>query len=116
MRRTAVSALGIILFTALHAIAQTPSKLKSQEELIREAMVSMSRQLGVTCTSCHNTENFKSDKLDTFKVAREHMKLTQVLIDNGMDGKKSAKADCYMCHRGKLKPDFREVLDPITNK
>jgi hypothetical protein len=116
MKRTAVCTLGILLFTALHAIAQTPGKLKSQEEEIREVMVTMSRQLGVTCTSCHNTDNFKSDKMNNFKVAREHMKLTQVLIDNGMDGKKDAKADCYMCHRGKLKPDYREILDPITNK
>jgi cytochrome c-type biogenesis protein CcmH/NrfF len=111
-----VLTLFLCLFTALHAIAQTPSKLKSQEEQIREVMVTMSRQLGVTCTSCHNTDNFKSDKMDNFRLAREHMKLTQVLIDQGMDGKRGPKADCYMCHRGKLKPDFRENLDPLTNK
>lgn len=82
--------------------------LKSEEKAIRENMVLISRQLGVTCLTCHNTDNFKSDKKHEFQVAREHMKLTQMLIDNGMDGKKSYKADCNLCHRGVLKPVIQE--------
>jgi len=84
--------------------AETAKQIISSEEHMRELMVEMSKQLGVTCTACHNTENFKSDRKDTFKIAKEHMKLTQLLIDNGLDGKKERKADCYMCHRGQLSP------------
>jgi hypothetical protein len=92
---------------------QTPAQVKAEEEQIREMMVSMSRQLGVTCTVCHNPQNFKSDKLPAFKVAKEHMKITQGLIDMGMDGKRGPKASCYMCHRGELKPKFEEPPPPM---
>lgn len=95
------------------AFAQTPSQVKSEEEVMRESMVSISRQLGVTCTACHNPENFKSDKKMEFRVAKEHMKITQGLIDMGMDGKKGPKATCYMCHRGELKPPFQEPPPPL---
>lgn len=84
--------------------AQTPEKIKSNEDAIREQMILISKQLGVTCNHCHNTDNFRSDKMPTFKVALEHMKLTQLLIDNGLNGRTAQKADCYMCHRGQAKP------------
>lgn len=96
------------------AHAQSAQAVKAQEEEMRQAMIVMSRQLGVTCTVCHNTENFKSDEKMPFKVAKDHIKLTQLLIDNGMDGKSGhPKADCFMCHRGALSPDYREKLDPM---
>jgi len=88
--------------------SNTPAGIKSNEEQMREQMIVISRQLGVTCITCHNTDNFKSDRKDTFKIAKEHMKLTQLLIDSGLNGKTAAKADCYMCHRGQLKPDYKE--------
>lgn len=86
----------------------TAAAIKASEEQMREQMIVISRQVGVTCTTCHNTDNFKSDKKDSFKIAKEHMKLTQLLIDGGMNGKTGPKADCYMCHRGQLKPDYKE--------
>lgn len=97
------------------AQAQSPEVIKSQEEEIRQQMLVMSRHLGVTCTTCHRTENFKSEELPAYKVAKAHLKLTQVLIDNGLDGsrKDRPKADCYMCHRGQLIPDYKEKLDPM---
>ena len=98
----------IWVLTGSLVFAQTPSKLKTEEELMREQMVGMSKELGVTCTTCHNSENFKSDKKMEFKVAKEHMKLTQLLIDAGMNGQnKAPKASCYMCHRGELRPPFQ---------
>lgn len=88
---------------------ESVKKLKDRETEIRESMIEMSRQLSVTCTKCHNVENFRSDEKREFKVGKEHMKLVQILIDNGMNGQKNApKADCYMCHRGKLIPDYKE--------
>lgn len=97
----------MVLLLACSSYAQTPAQLKSQEEEMRELMISMSRQLGVTCTSCHNPENFRSSAKMEFKIAKEHMKITQLLIDNGMDGKKGPKASCYMCHQGQLKPSYK---------
>jgi hypothetical protein len=105
--------MAFVLFPLSLVDAQSASKLKSQEEEIRQSMIVISRQLGVTCTSCHKTDNFKSDEMKNFKVAREHMKITQLLIDNGFDGNKKPKADCYMCHRGKLVPDYIEKVDPM---
>lgn len=103
-----------VTFSWPQAHAQSAKKVKSQDEEMRQSMIVMSRQLGVTCTTCHNTENFKSEEKVPFKVAKEHVKLTQLLIDNGMDGKNShPKADCYMCHRGTLRPDYREKVDPM---
>lgn len=97
------------------ANSQSIKTLKAEDELMRRTMVTMSRQLGVACTTCHNQKNFASAEKTEFKTAKDHMRLVQLLIDNGMDGKeKRPKADCYMCHRGKLKPDFIEPFDPMT--
>ena len=93
------------------AQAQSVSKIVTREEKIREQMINISRELGVTCTTCHNVQNFTSDEKQAFKVSREHMKITQMLKDNGFDGKKGPAATCYMCHRGKLSPDFKEPND-----
>lgn len=107
----------LVFSLMLASFAQTPAVVKSDEEQMRETMVSMSRQLGVTCTACHNTENFKSDKKMGFRVAKEHMKITQGLIDMGMNGKTGPKATCYMCHRGELKPHYQEPpLEPPLKK
>lgn len=113
----------IILFTLVligflqPGYSESVSQLKSADEDIRRSMVQMSRQLGVECTTCHISKNFASSEKTQFRVAREHMKLTQLLIDNGMNGKnKQPKADCFMCHRGKLMPDYKEPFDPMTMK
>lgn len=115
MQRTlkAILLCGCLLFTASLGEAESVSKFVTKEEKIREQMVTISRELGVTCTECHNVSNFASDEKKSFKVGREHMKLTQMLKDNGFDGKKGPEATCYMCHRGKLRPDFKE---PASNK
>lgn len=81
----------------------------TNEEKIREEMINISRELGVTCTECHNVQNFKDDSKKTFKVSKEHMKITQMLKENGFNGKNNAPAaTCYMCHRGKLMPEYKE--------
>lgn len=87
--------------------AESITKFVTKEEHIREQMVTISREIGVTCTECHNVQNFASDEKKSFKVGLEHMKITQMLKDNGFDGKKGPESTCYMCHRGKLRPDFK---------
>lgn len=99
--------LPLFLFN-LAAQAQSVTKFVTKEETIREQMITISRELGVTCTECHNVQNFRDDSKKTFKVGKEHMKITQMLKENGFDGKKGPMSTCYMCHRGKLTPDFKE--------
>lgn len=108
-----VALITSLLLISPSSFSQSPNALKDEQEEMRQVMMVISRQLGVTCTACHIESNFASDKMVNFKVAKEHMKLTQLLIDNGMDGRKGPKADCFMCHRGKLKPDYIEKVNPI---
>lgn len=109
----AAVAIPVLLMTP-EVQSQSANTVKADDEAMRSYMVQISRQLGVTCTTCHDTGNFRKADIKQFKVAKEHMKLTQILIDNGMDGKKYAKADCYMCHRGTLKPAYKEPVNPMT--
>jgi hypothetical protein len=103
----------LTLSPALTTKALSPEEIKKKEDDIRAVMFTVSRQLGVTCTTCHETDNFKNDKKQNYKISLEHMKITQLLIDKGFDGKKGPKADCYMCHRGSLKPAFKEPQNPM---
>lgn len=91
-----------------NALAESVTTFVTKEDKVREEMITISRELGVTCTECHSVQNFKSDSKQSFKVGKEHMKLTQMLKENGFDGKKGPAATCYMCHRGKLRPDYKE--------
>ncbi|MGE5085199.1 MAG: photosynthetic reaction center cytochrome c subunit family protein [Bacillota bacterium] len=97
-----------LLFLGSFTEAEPVSKFVTKEDKIRDDMVVISRQLGVTCTECHNVSNFANDEKKSFKVGKDHMKLTQMLKDNGFDGKKGPMASCYMCHRGKLVPEYKE--------
>lgn len=75
-------------------------------------MIKISRQLGVTCTECHTTKNFRSGDKPSFKVSLVHMKMVDVLKQNGLSGKNGEpEASCYMCHRGQLKFDHKERYD-----
>lgn len=77
---------------------------------VREAMLKMSKQLGVTCNFCHDLQNFRSDKNDKFKIAKDHMRIVDLLNSQGFSGagKRTVKADCFLCHRGKAVPDYKE--------
>jgi cytochrome c peroxidase len=95
--------------------SQNAKTLKANDEVYREYMVNISRQLGVTCNACHNQNNFADAEKKEFKISKDHIRLTQMLIDNGMNGEKGKpKADCFMCHRGKIMPDYKEPHDPMT--
>lgn len=100
-------ALVLTLLLAPVAKTQSPSRLKDDEEKIRLAMVQISRELGTTCTECHNVNNFKDDAKPSFKTALKHLKIVSVMKANGMDGKQGPDANCFMCHRGELRPPAR---------
>ena len=104
-----------LFLVSLPGQSQSVKALKADDEEMRRTMVVISRQLGVECTTCHNTKNFLSAEKVPYRVAKEHMRITQALIDNGFDGKdKRPKADCYMCHRGQMHPRYKEPFDPMT--
>lgn len=92
------------------ARAESAQKIKAKEEEIRQNMILISRQLGVTCTECHNMKNLRDNSLKSFKVAQEHIKIVEVLKLNGLDGKKGPEASCYMCHRGQMQIPYKEKL------
>lgn len=92
---------------------QSAQKIKSQDEIVREQMVEISRHLNVTCTECHKVENFKDSSKASFKVAKEHIQIVELLKSNGFDGKQGPLATCFMCHQGALKPAYKEGMKII---
>ena len=110
--------VGAFLGFSQQVKAESPQQIKQEQDLIRESMVNISRQLGVTCTTCHHLENFRDKSLPAYKTGFEHLKIVQSLKEQGFNGRKGSGplADCYMCHRGKLKPDFQEPVNPLLEK
>jgi hypothetical protein len=104
---TAIFVVMLILSPKAHT--ESAAKIKTLEEKTRQEMIVISRQLGVTCTECHNIQNFPSDEKVSFKIAKDHMRIVEILRTKGFDGKKGPEASCYMCHQGELKPDYKEV-------
>jgi hypothetical protein len=93
-----------IAFEAGGASHKGVSKAETDPDfLTRQTMIQISKQLGVTCTHCHDTKNFKSTALPTWKTAKDHMRVVQLLNSKeGFNG--SPKVDCFTCHQGMAKP------------
>ena len=93
----------VLLFSAnslLEAKSEPDADMK-----VRDQMVQISRELGVTCTYCHNSENFKDSKNKNFGIALKHLKITQLLnSDQGFKGKPAVT--CYVCHQGEAKFEY----------
>ncbi len=115
MQRMLSLLIPLLWTLSLPSGAETVSQLLTKEEQIRDQMITISRELGVTCTECHKVTNFKDDSKKTFRVSQDHMKLTQMLKEHGFDGKKGPEATCYMCHRGQLRPDYKEPASSKTH-
>lgn len=94
-------------FDLSQAEAQSAQKIIRSESQIREEMIIISENLGVTCTECHNVQNFKDGSKKNHKVSLEHMKITALLREQGWNGKSGPDATCYMCHRGQLRPPIK---------
>ncbi len=74
------------------------------------AMNSWSRALGVSCGHCHNTDNFPSDEKQKKEIAREMVRMGNMISEKlkairGLSEKPIV--NCITCHRGELKPAFR---------
>ena len=108
---TIVALSATFLVITEEAKSQSAQILKSKESEIRENMITISRQLGVTCTECHNPNNFRDDAKPSFKVGKDHMRMMEVMRERGFDGKRGPEVTCYMCHRGQLKIDYKEPAE-----
>ena len=84
----------------------TPTVNHDREIQTRDYMIEVSRQLGVTCNYCHDVKNFRLNDMKTWKKSKEHMRIVELLNNRGFVN--GPKADCYLCHRGKAVPDFKE--------
>lgn len=101
--------LAIILgFQQVSSGTEKSTPVSASDQAIRDSMVKMARQLGVTCNACHDVKNFKDGSMEKFKIAKEHMKVVELINTQGFTSKKAPKADCFMCHRGKSIPDYKE--------
>lgn len=77
---------------------------------MRKWMLEISSQLGVTCTHCHNTKNFKDNSMDAYKVAKNHIDIVEYLNKDGFyKDRRGTKVSCYLCHRGKAVPDYKAM-------
>lgn len=68
-----------------------------------------SRSLGVTCTHCHNPDDWSSDEKEEKIIAREMMKMAgkinrELLPSIKELGDRNALVNCTTCHRGDVKP------------
>lgn len=102
---TRVLTIGLIMTSSL-VYAESPQTIKSNEEAVRLEMLAISKQIGVTCTECHNPNNFREDLKKSYKIGLSHIKITNILREHGFDGKRGPEATCFMCHQGKLKPNY----------
>lgn len=92
------------LLLAPRARTESAQALKAGEARVREEMLQLTKELGTTCTECHKINDFKDAAKIGFRIGAKHMKLVAVMKANGFDGKNGPEANCYMCHRGELKP------------
>jgi hypothetical protein len=100
------------------AKAETPLKEASKKpakelqpweawDKYRPQMLTISRQLGVTCTHCHDSRNYRDASKKTHEIAKSHMELVD-MINAKYKNSFSEKVDCYMCHKGVARPEFIE--------
>ncbi len=76
----------------------------------RQYMIEISRQLGVTCTYCHDIKDFKVADKAAYKISKTHIEVVKTLNEK-YSGQIGEKVDCYMCHHGQTKPSYKEKLE-----
>ncbi len=96
--------LAVSVAFAAGGASRKGDKTERDPDLVtRQTMIQISKQLGVTCTHCHDPKNFRSQSLPAWKISKDHMRVTQLL--NSKDGfSGTPKVDCFTCHQGVAKP------------
>ena len=96
---------------AQNGLAKTPSN-DDYDAQIRKEMLSISKQLGVTCVYCHSLADFRSNKIPAYNIAKEHMRVVRWI--NSPEGwNKKPEVSCMTCHHGQAKLDIsKPTLGP----
>jgi hypothetical protein len=79
------------------------SSKPDEQQVKRLRMLSISKQLGVTCVHCHNLKDFRDGSKAAYKVGLEHIRITDWLNSKAGLNKKPT-IDCIHCHRGDIRP------------
>ena len=108
-----IIALVIIGSIVILAIAEQASpqlknvqvlKDKSYSEVMQIMASSVSPELGVKCSFCHDIKDFSSDAKEEKVTARNMLKMTTEMNQMYLTEKGIKQVTCYMCHRGKEEP------------
>ncbi|MBN8538570.1 MAG: hypothetical protein J0M15_16095 [Deltaproteobacteria bacterium] len=100
------------LFTPDISQSQVVEKIILTEEEVRQQMIVISRQLGVTCTECHVLNNFSDSLKKSYQISKKHFKIVELLKLNGLSGTNGEpEASCFTCHKGQLKFPHKESLN-----
>lgn len=115
--------IALLLFQTTHLMASQKDNFKNEQFpkdmdiAQRNYMIEISRQIGVTCTYCHNLKDFKSQEKSAYKISKDHIEFVKA-VNGSLTNKLGKKMDCYMCHRGQAKPDYKEkhsIFNPNKN-
>jgi hypothetical protein len=112
----AVAVVGIASATAWAGgnLQHYPKDMPAED--IRAEMKMIKISMGVTCEYCHQMKPKKDFAVDneTKKTARTMLDMVDKIQDKlftkdflGLKDKKTPKATCFMCHKGKEKPEYK---------
>ena len=77
----------------------------TKSELL-ETMKLVTKSLGVKCDFCHRTDvrDYASDEIEKKVIAREMMRMVQMINGQHFTWNGAPEATCFMCHRGERTP------------
>ena len=78
-------------------------KFESNKELMKY-MKSISKDLGVKCSFCHNMKN-KAEDTPKKEVARSFIQIVNHINSDILAREDASEVTCWTCHRGKQTPD-----------
>ena len=97
-----LATLFLLAFSVLCGAAEKKSALDLELQY-REFMLSITRQIGVTCDYCHDPKNFKDASKEAYRISKEHIRLVDWLNKENFLKSTAQKVSCYTCHRGEAK-------------
>ncbi len=103
----------LCLFSSLIAQDKPKSELKNvtvlpytkKSEIMKYMKKTVSKELGVKCSFCHNVRDYSSDENSHKIVAREMMRMVMNINETTMKPLKMHEVSCWVCHRGNEHPD-----------
>ena len=75
-------------------------------------MTKQSKELGVRCSYCHDVKDYSADTKPEKVIARDMIRMTKILNEQGFFWDDAPEVTCYVCHRGKVEVELE--LPPRT--